>query len=465
MKTYFVVILGLFFSISMLMGDFSQQSSLDFFDNSFFNSDGVVNYPLWEGMRNSEIIRKTLYNPPCGSKAKSRREAARRKQRKNHRFHGAAKPLSLKKRFRRLMAQIEEEVEQSSTIKKRSPSTMDSSKEINSLYDLLDESRCVEIFKELLWKDGKVTCRRCGSEQVKEIDKNYKNFWSRYLCLECANDTEKPSTFTDKTGTIFEHTHLPMKFWFASIELLLSGRSAKDIASSLHVNEKTAERMKKLLITSGYLKRAKELLQGKVEADEAYINSGLKGNPNGIELHRSPRKRGLKRPGRGTFETDKVPVVAIVQRKEQVRLLVLKNVQTQAIRPYFKELLKPGVSIFTDEYCIYNFLSREGFNHQSVNHSEGEYARGEVHCNTAEAIFSLLRQFIRNYRGVSKVYLPLYVATFEFTHNHRHLSRWQQNMAFLSTVIKVDGDKLRKAYRNSSLSQFCQIDDQITHFT
>jgi len=342
---------------------------------------------------------------------------------------------------------------------------MDSSREINSLYDLLDESRCVEIFKGLLWEDGKASCPRCGSEQVKEIDKNYKNFFSRYLCLKCANDPQKPSTFTDKTGTIFEHTHLPMKLWLASIELLLDGKSAKHIASTLHLNEKTGERMVKLLITSGYLKRAKELLSGKVEADEAYFNSGLKGNPNGIKLQRSPRKRGLKRPGRGTFDTDRVPVVALTQRKGQVRLLVLKNVQTQTIRPYFKELLKEGVSIFTDEYCIYNFLSQEGFNHQSVNHSEGEYARGEVHCNTAEGIFSLLRQFIRNYRGVSKIYLPLYVATFEFTHNHRHLTGWQQNMAFFSTVIKADGYKLRKACRDRSLAQFCQIEDQIAHFT
>lgn len=276
---------------------------------------------------------------------------------------------------------------------------------------------------------------------------------------------DRPTTFTDKTGTIFAGSRLPMKYWFAGITLFLDGKSAKYVSEELALNPKTGERMLKLLLTSGYFNREKSPLSGTVESDEVYIISGFKGNPAGTRLDRSPRKRGLKRRGRGTFDSDKVPVIALVQRHGETRLLTLKNVRSDTIKPYFKSLLEPGVTVFTDEYSIYNFLIKEGFKHESVNHSAGEYARGEVHCNTAEGLFSLLRQFLRNYRGVSKTYLPFYVAAFEFKHNHREMSKWEMSLEFLSLVLTADGQKIRTAYRNCSLAQFCRYDRQIDHFT
>ncbi|MFQ6100150.1 MAG: transposase [Anaerolineae bacterium] len=76
---------------------------------------------------------------------------------------------------------------------------------------------------------------------------------------------------------------------------------------------------------------------------------------------------------------------------------------------------------------------------RSVNHSAGEYARGSVHCNTAEAIWSLLRPYLRTFRGVSKVYLPLYVAVFEFQYNDRHLTTWQQAGMLFQRLFQADG--------------------------
>jgi transposase len=88
--------------------------------------------------------------------------------------------------------------------------------------------------------------------------------------------------------------------------------------------------------------------------------------------------------------------------------------------------VEPGSTLNTDDWGGYNGLSEKGYEHKSVCHSHGEYARdddgdgiNEVHENTMEAIWSLLRQWLRSYRGVRKMYLYLYVCAFEFFHNSK----------------------------------------------
>ncbi|MFQ5343768.1 MAG: IS1595 family transposase [Anaerolineae bacterium] len=115
--------------------------------------------------------------------------------------------------------------------------------------------------------------------------------------------------------------------------------------------------------------------------------------------------------------SDKAPLVASVQRNGQVRLFTQRNLQKDTFRPLLKRWIRRGTQIYTDDYDIYHFLTSAGYQHQSVNHSQGEYARGEVHVNTTEAVFSLVRPYLAPFRGVSKVYLPLYAAAFEFRHN------------------------------------------------
>jgi transposase len=85
---------------------------------------------------------------------------------------------------------------------------------------------------------------------------------------------------------------------------------------------------------------------------------------------------------------------------------------------------KLGATVYTDEWNGYNPLSRNGRGHATVNHSRGEFARDddrdgvrEVHCNTMEGIWTGLRNFLRPFRGVNKVYLEQYVIMFEWAHN------------------------------------------------
>jgi len=105
---------------------------------------------------------------------------------------------------------------------------------------------------------------------------------------------------------------------------------------------------------------------------------------------------------------------------------VLDNVRQVTIQPIIKQFIKPGTLVNTDEYDIYCRLTEWGYEHKTVCHGHGEYARDddgdgfhEVHVNTMEGAWSLLRSWLRPHRGISQERLPDYVSFFQFVHNAR----------------------------------------------
>jgi transposase-like protein len=145
-------------------------------------------------------------------------------------------------------------------------------------------------------------------------------------------------------------------------------------------------------------------------------------------LGRKGRRRKLRgKRGRGTLESEKLPVLGLLQRTVDVFIQMLPNVQHVIIQPIITETIGPGSMIYTDEYDIYDALPRWGFQHKSVNHAAGEYARDEdgdgfheVHVNTLEGFWSLLRSWLLPHRCISQEKLPRYLGFFEFVHNVRH---------------------------------------------
>ncbi len=146
-----------------------------------------------------------------------------------------------------------------------------------------------------------------------------------------------------------------------------------------------------------------------------------------MKAGRVGRRRRLKgAPGRGTLQTEKPPVFGMIQRSGEVIIKMLENVKQATIKPIILGAVAPGTMVYTDEYGIYNRLESWGYSHKTVNHSAGEYARDEdgdgfheVHVNTMEGFWSLLRSWLRPHRGISQEKLPLYLSFFEFTHNVR----------------------------------------------
>lgn len=114
----------------------------------------------------------------------------------------------------------------------------------------------------------------------------------------------------------------------------------------------------------------------------------------------------------------------ILQRSGEVFIQMLANVKQATIEPLIRSVIQPGSSVYTDEYDIYARLEAWGYPHKSVCHGRGEYARDddgdgfhEVHVNTIEGFWSLLRSWLRPHRGISQELLPHYLAFFEFVHN------------------------------------------------
>jgi transposase len=127
----------------------------------------------------------------------------------------------------------------------------------------------------------------------------------------------------------------------------------------------------------------------------------------------------------------------VIQRGSHVLLRMLANVQQTTIKPVIEATVAKGSLIYTDEYNVYARLPAWGYRHKTVCHGQGEYARDEdgdgfceVHVNTMEGLWSLLRSWLRPHRGISQEKLPDYLGFFQFVHNAR-----RRGKALLSALI------------------------------
>ncbi len=137
-------------------------------------------------------------------------------------------------------------------------------------------------------------------------------------------------------------------------------------------------------------------------------------------------RRGNQAKGHGTWATDRPPVPGVVGRESRRVWLRVGRRSTSAelVNATVLPATEPGAMVSTDDWNGYNPLGRSGRGHATVNHNRGEFARDddgdgvrEVHCNTLEGIWTGLRNFLRPFRGVNKVYLEQYVIIFEWAYN------------------------------------------------
>jgi transposase-like protein len=326
---------------------------------------------------------------------------------------------------------------------------------------LQDDSKAADYLRQLRWPDG-VRCPRCGSCSI-EPRERCRNGLQRHNCLDCAVRLgHRFATFNDWTGSIFEKSKVSPSKWLLVMGLWELKLNATEIAKAVGINERTAQRCVNLLdggIYETYHLDPDRQLEGQVEADETYQSSGSKGLARQVQRSgRDPRRRGIKLRGRANAEKGRPPILGLVQRRDkddkqappaQVYLEVTGNVKTHTIKPIITARVKVGSEFFTDEYNIYNFATQAGYQHRTVNHGAGEYARHDpdgacVHCNTMEGIWSGLKNFLDHFRGISQRFLHLRVARYEFLHNYGHLD-WQQTFeTALRFIFSTTGRYLRR---------------------
>ena len=305
----------------------------------------------------------------------------------------------------------------------------------NSFVHLIDEARAYDLLRAYRWPAG-VRCPYCAAPTPAGPWPNPKvpASW-RYQCRTCGK------YFTDRTGTIFAGAKLPLSAWLLAAYLVELGQTTAQIARELPCDYHTAQRVVWTIREREIQVEAGWRLSGVIEADEKYQIAGHKGQaPGGGRrvLGRAPRRRG-KRPGRGrgSAAKDQPALVALVSRTGEVVVEVVPDVRQDTLKPVFKRTVAPGSVVYTDTAAGYRCLDQAGYQHETVNHSQGEYVRGAVHENRAETVWSLWQPFILPFRGVAQRNLPAYARVFQFRRNHRHLTAFGRVELILAEVVQT----------------------------
>jgi hypothetical protein len=166
-------------------------------------------------------------------------------------------------------------------------------------------------------------------------------------------------------------------------------------------------------IRAALVEKDMDKLGGVVEVDETFV--GGKGS------NRHKDKRPGKRGGGGIM-TGKTAVVGAVKRKGNVVARVINDVGGDTLRAFIRETVSDKVSLLcTDAWTGYKGVKKEFPQHATIDHRQGEYVVGAVHTQTIEGFWSILKRgVVGTFHKVSRKYLPLYVAEFQFRYNNRH---------------------------------------------
>ncbi len=266
--------------------------------------------------------------------------------------------------------------------------------DITNLFDT--DERCRELLCRLRWPEG-VRCLRCHGDVVQLATAK-----QLFYCKACDYQ------FTVTAGTIFNDSHLPLSTWFAAVLLLVEARkgfSANQMKRTLGVSYKTAwylcHRIRRAM-----QELDQKMLDGTVEMDETYV--------------------GGRKIGQGVYAGKKAKetVIGIRKRDGELRFFHATDAKSATLAQFISENISQDVDVLvTDEYSAYpDAVRRSGFEgkHKTIRHKNRVYVEGNVHTNTVESAFSLLKRgIIGTWHRISAKHLASYLDEMTFRFNRR----------------------------------------------
>ena len=276
-----------------------------------------------------------------------------------------------------------------------------------------DEAAAFAHVEEMLWPDGPV-CPHCGvvdrayrleGVRTKPSKKNPegKERHGLWKCRDCRKQ------FTVRKDTTFEESHLPLHLWLQAIHLMISskkGISSHQLHRVLGITYKSAwfltHRIRECM-------RSRDLTPfgsggGVVEVDETYI---------GKERDKPAKARGPHQ---------KMKMMTLVDRDtRQAKSVVIDDLKRDTLKKVITDNMSREAVLLTDEYRAYGHMASEvASEHHTVNHSAGEYGRGDIHTNTVEGFYSIFKRGMKGvYQHCGKQHLHRYAAEFDFRYNNR----------------------------------------------
>ena len=303
----------------------------------------------------------------------------------------------------------------------------------NSLYSVAvyfsTEDKCRQAIIDSRWGVGDeqdVVCPYCGQHHC------HKRGDGRFCCSKCNKN------FSEKVGTVFENTKIPLRKWFMAMYLISShkkGVSSHQLSRDIDVTQKTAWFILHKIRTL-FAQDDTVALRGDVECDEAYIG--------GRERNKHEWKRTKGTQGRST--KTKTPVFGMVQRGGKVVALKCDKTDGATLLPIISQFVVEGSTIYTDELTSYSRIDTSKYTHKVVNHGRSEYVKGGDFTNTIEGFWAMLKRMIEGiYHSVSGKYLQRYVDEAVYRYNTRKASGSDcfKNM-FAASIGVVSYEDVRK---------------------
>jgi transposase-like protein len=294
----------------------------------------------------------------------------------------------------------------------------------------LSEDQAREYFEQIRWPNGRV-CPHCGSVESNKLQGKAHRV-GLYKCSGCAGQ------FTATIGTILEDSHLPIRTWLMAFSILCSakkGISALQLQRQLGLGSyKSAWHLAHRIRHAMAREPLKGLLGvggGTVETDETWVGG-------------KPRKRtGKHQPGTRQAKPSptKTRVVGLVERGGRARAHVVPDLTGPTLKAAIRAHVDPSARLMTDENHAYIGLGKEfSGGHEVVNHSAGEYARGDATTNTVEGFFGLFKRGVMgSFHHISEKHMDRYLNEFSFRWDLRKASDGERTV---EAIKAAEGKRL-----------------------